>query len=198
MKNSGDIDIDVGNRDQLLALIDHVPAKICTQDGDRRHGSGIYVTDIPYDFVNETAAIDYQSAETRGYFKLDILNVSLYSEITNTDELESLMVPPKWESLGSRAFVEQLTHLGQHYDLLQELPPITSIVELAMALAIIRPAKRHLAGKPWEIVKKTIWQTTPGQYAFKKAHAIAYAHLVVVNMNMVSRNFANHYDPFSL
>jgi transcriptional/translational regulatory protein YebC/TACO1 len=30
----------------------------------RRHNSGVYVTDIPYDPVNQCAAIDYESAES--------------------------------------------------------------------------------------------------------------------------------------
>ena len=41
---SADIDIDVPNRDAVLALIQHTAAR---QNNGRRHNSGIYVTDIP-------------------------------------------------------------------------------------------------------------------------------------------------------
>jgi DNA polymerase III alpha subunit len=61
---------------------------------------------------------------------------------------------------------------------------------MAMFLALIRPGKRHLAGKPWREVAETVWDKDDEGYAFKKAHAISYAHLVVVNMNLLT-NFAN-------
>jgi DNA polymerase III alpha subunit len=55
-----------------------------------------------------------------------------------------------------------------------------------MFLSIIRPAKRHLIGQPWAEVAKTIWEKpTDGSYYFKKAHAVSYAHLVVVHMNLL-------------
>jgi DNA polymerase III alpha subunit len=57
---------------------------------------------------------------------------------------------------------------------------------MAMFLAIIRPAKRHLIGKTWQEAAKTIWdKPTDDSYHFKKAHAVAYAHLVAVHMNLI-------------
>ena len=73
---SADIDLDFADRDQVLALIPHVPARLNVEG--RRHNSGVYVTDIPTDPVNRCAAIDYETAEQRGYFKLDFLNMSVY------------------------------------------------------------------------------------------------------------------------
>ena len=71
---SADIDIDLPDRDAILRLIPHVPAAM-RQDGQvRRHNSGVYVTNIPRDPINDCAALDYQEAEDRGYFKLDFLN----------------------------------------------------------------------------------------------------------------------------
>jgi hypothetical protein len=63
--------------------------------------------------------------------------------------------------------------------------PVDSIPRLAMFLAVIRPAKRELSGKSWVEVGKTVWDKTEDVYYFKKAHAISYAHLVVVNMNLI-------------
>jgi hypothetical protein len=55
-----------------------------------------------------------------------------------------------------------------------------------MFLAIIRPAKRHLVGKTWKEVAETVWDKPEDDtYYFKKAHAIAYSNLVVVNMNLL-------------
>jgi hypothetical protein len=65
--------------------------------------------------------------------------------------------------------------------------PIDSIPRMAMFLAIIRPGKRHLVGKTWREVSETVWQRPQdNQYFFKKSHAVAYAHLVVVDMNLQS------------
>ena len=67
--------------------------------------------------------------------------------------------------------------------------PNNSIPRLAMALAIIRPSKKHLIGLPWKEVAKTIWDREEGaEYGFKKAHAVAYAHLVAVHANILEEN----------
>ena len=94
---------------------------------------------------------------------------------------------PSWDKLYSREFCEQLMHVGNHYDTLIKMPEaVNTIPRLAMFMAVIRPAKRHLIGLPWTEVAKTIW-TKPDDdtYYFKKAHAVAYAHLVVVHMNLL-------------
>ena len=55
-----------------------------------------------------------------------------------------------------------------------------------MFLAGIRPAKRNLAGQLWRQVDETVWvRPDDDSYYFKKSHAVAYAHLVVVNMNLL-------------
>ena len=54
---SADVDIDLADREQLLRLIQAIPARQETQEQVRRHNSGVYVTDIPYDPVNNCAAI---------------------------------------------------------------------------------------------------------------------------------------------
>jgi hypothetical protein len=80
MVMSADIDIDLANRDQLLQLIQTVPARQVNQGQVRRHNSGVYPTNIPYDPVNSCAAIDYEEAEQRGYFKIDLLNSNMTAE----------------------------------------------------------------------------------------------------------------------
>jgi calcineurin-like phosphoesterase family protein len=74
MKIDSDIDIDFGDRDKLLQLIKHTSAAMRNVKPMRKHATGVYVTDIPYDPVNNMASIDYTVAEKRGYFKLDLLN----------------------------------------------------------------------------------------------------------------------------
>jgi hypothetical protein len=63
---------------------------------------------------------------------------------------------------------------------------VNTIPRMAMFLAIIRPGKRHLIGLPWAEAANTIWDKTEDGYVFKKAHAVGYAHLVVVHMNLIT------------
>ena len=82
---SADIDIDFADRNQLLELIQHTPARQLHQGQVRRHNSGVYVTNIPQDPVNQCAAIDYKVAEELGYFKIDLLNMSVYQLIASPE-----------------------------------------------------------------------------------------------------------------
>jgi hypothetical protein len=153
----------------------------------RRHNTGVYITDIPYDPVNNMSAIHYEDAEKRGYFKLDLLNVHVYSQVRDEKHLIELMYEPEWPKLNDRVFVEKLIHLANHYQSIQKMPePVNSIPRLAMFLALIRPAKKHLIGKSWKEVSQTIWDRENDGYSFKKSHAIAYAQLVVVHMNLLT------------
>jgi hypothetical protein len=194
-KFDSDIDIDLADRDQVLAVIRHVPAMMKTTDGIRRHSSGIHVCPVPYDADRDMAAIDYQTAEQRGYFKLDLLNVYVYQWVRDQDHLKYLMREPDWSLLRDADFVSKLIHLSNHYkSLMQMQEPVDSIQRLAMFLALIRPSKKHLIGKRWGEISKTIWDADPDGYAFKKSHSLAYAHLVVVHMNLLLENPRAHAD----
>ena len=187
MRIDSDIDIDFGSRDELLKLIQHTPAAMRNVKPMRKHNTGVYVTDIPYDPVNDMASIDYTDAEKRGYFKLDLLNVHVYEQVKNEQHLIELMKDPDWSKLNDKEFVEKLIHLANHYNTIKKMPePIDCITRLAMFLAVIRPAKKHLIGLPWREVGKTIWDKGNDGYTFKKSHSLAYAHLVVVHMNLLT------------
>lgn len=186
MKINSDIDIDFGDRDQILSLIEHIPAAMRKVKPMRKHSTGVHVTKVPYDPVNKMASLDYKEAEDRGYFKLDLLNVHVYSKVKDEQHLLELMNEPDWSMLQDRKIVEQLIHLGNHFDTIQRMPePVDSIPRLAMFLALIRPSKRHLIGKKWADINKSVWDKSDDGYAFKKAHGVAYAHLVVVHMNLL-------------
>ena len=182
---SADIDIDFADRETALRLIQHVPAR---QSNGRRHNSGIYVTDIPWDPVNQCAAIDYEEAEQRGYFKLDFLNMSVYQLVKDPAHYESMLTtPPPWERLWSdREWARQLVHVGNYTDLLAHMKP-DSIPRMAAFISIIRPGKAHLQTRPWAEVFATVWDGDDSQgYTFKKAHAISYAALVSLHMNLIN------------
>jgi len=189
MKFTSDIDIDFGSREQALKLLKHIPASISKNDDLTKHNTGVYFTEIPTDPFNGFSSIDYNQAEQRGYIKLDFLNVNLYSQIKNEQHLIDLMnQEPPWENLYDSSFCSQLIHIGNHYKTLIEMPQaVNSIDRLSMFLAVIRPAKRHLIGKTWDEVSKTIWdKSQDGTYYFKRSHSLAYSHLVVVHMNLLS------------
>jgi len=190
MRIDADIDIDFGDRDKLLQLIKHTPAAMRNVNPNRKHATGVYVTDIPYDPINDMASIDYTEADKRGYFKLDLLNVHVYSQVRDEIHLIELMGDPDWSRLKDKNFIEKLIHLNNQYYNLQKMPEsVDSIPRLAMFLAVIRPGKKHLIGQQWGEIAKTVWDKGTDGYTFKKAHAIAYAQLVVVHMNLLNNSF---------
>lgn len=190
MKFKSDIDIDFADREKILEHIKHVPAAMKNVSPIRKHATGIYVTDVPYDSINQMCNIDYSDMERRGYLKLDFLNVHVYGHVKSEEHLIELMREPDWNMLKDKATVEKLIHLSNHFNSLQKMPePVDSIPRLAMFLAVIRPSKKHLIGMKWKDVNKTVWNKEKDGYAFKKSHAIAYANLVVVHMNLLAESF---------
>jgi hypothetical protein len=188
MKFQSDIDIDFADRTRVLKLIDHTPASQLRDGKLVQHNTGVYVTDIPREPLTGIASIDYETAELRGYIKLDLLNVNLYQQVRDEQHLNTLMSEePNWTRFNTeQAFFEQLIHVNNHWNVLKKMPePVDSITRLAMLLAIIRPAKRHLIGETWRTVADSVWEKSEDGYAFKRSHAVAYAHLVVVNMNLL-------------
>lgn len=188
MKFRSDIDIDFGDRQKAINALDVIPASIRRGEELVQHNTGVYAIDIPTEPFNGIASIDHKVAEDRGYVKLDFLNVNLYQQVRDEQHLINLMKDPDWTKLYDRNFCEQLIHINNHYDTLLKMPePVDTIPRLAMFLAIIRPAKRHLVGKPWKEVAQTVWdKPTDDSYYFKKSHSVAYSQLVVVNMNLLA------------
>lgn len=188
MKFKSDIDIDFGNRDEAIKILECTPASILRDSKLTKHNTGIYVTDIPKDPFTGMSSIDFNTAEDLGYAKLDFLNVSLYSQIKSEQHLIDLMSKePDWVKLYDPEFCAKLIHIGNHYDTLLKMGDVVdSIPRMAMFLSVIRPAKRHLIGKQWAEIAKTVWEKpSDNSYYFKKSHAIAYANLVIVNMNLL-------------
>ena len=196
MKFNSDIDIDFADRTSILQHIKHTPASILRDDKLTPHNTGVYVTQIPEDPMSGLASLDYEQAEAAGYVKLDFLNVNIYNQVQSEQHLDQLMhAQPDWQRFNTdQQFFSQLIHVNNHWNVLKRMPePVDSIPRLAMFLAIIRPAKRHLIGQSWSTVSDSVWERTEEGYQFKKSHAVAYAHLVVVNMNLLG-NFAHQSD----
>jgi len=191
-----DIDIDFADRDHALKFIKHIPAAIKDTNGTfKKHNTGVYCTPIPHNPVNNLSNVDYKEAEERGYFKLDFLNVSIYKDVRDEEHLKTLMeTEPLWDLLTQDDFSSLLFHVNGHGSILRQMKP-TSILQLAAVLAMIRPAKRHLIGETWTTVMETIWiKPEDGEYYFKKAHAVAYAMAVVVQMNLICEGISYGYS----
>jgi hypothetical protein len=186
---SADIDIDFADRDLVLKLIQHTPARQITQGQVRRHNSGVYVTNIPYDPINGCAAIDYEQAEQRGYFKIDFLNMNVYKLVKDPEHYQQMLAAaPPWDRLWQDTiWSKQLVHVGNYADLLKNMRP-TTIPQMAAFISIIRPGKSHLQNQSWADVFATVWDGNDSQgYTFKKSHSLSYAMLVVLHMNLLNQ-----------
>ncbi len=186
---SFDIDLDFADRDKVLSLIKHTPAAINRDGKFIKHNTGVYITKVPVDELTSLCSIDYKKAEEIGYFKLDLLNVNVYSLIKDDNHYKKLLeTEPPWERLNEESFVKEIIHINNYFWAIKKLPdPINSIEKMAMFLAIIRPAKKHLMGLPWKEIEKTVWEKSEnGDYGFKKSHSISYSCLCALHMNLVN------------
>ena len=95
-------------------------------------------------------------------------------------------VPP-WDRLWKDPdWASQLVHVGNYTELLRSMRP-ESIVQMAAFISIIRPGKTHLQNRPWKDVFDNVWDNDNSRgFVFKKSHAISYAHLVSLHMNLIN------------
>ena len=184
MINLPDIDMDFGDRSQILELLDGTPARL---KNGQKHTTGMYFTDIPVadDCI---ATMNFKEAALLGYFKLDLLNVNVYEQVRNEEHLVELMTtePPWTELWNDKEFCKKVIHINNYYELINSMRP-DSIPRMAMFLAVMRPGKAHLRNKPWAEISETVWDRNVQGYTFRKSHAVAYSHLVVVHMNLLSK-----------
>ncbi len=184
-----DIDIDVPNRDAALASLGkYVNASQINGDVIKKHNVGVYLQDIPAYLDTNLSSLDYRQAPEYGFFKIDILTNTVYDSISSEEELDVLIDhEPDWSLLLDENIVGKLAQIHHYPQMLKKWKP-TSIDELAMFIAMIRPSKAYLMNKNnWSEVVGEIW-TVPGDKSpyFKKSHAIAYAVSIAVQLNLIS------------
>lgn len=186
----GDIDIDVVDRESALADLKHVPASMIRDQKLVKHNTGVYFHTVPTDPLTDLCSMTYDRAAQSDCFKIDILNVGVYSGVRDEAHLLDLMHREfDWDLMELPEFTAQLVHLNNHTDLVKRLRP-RSISDLAMTLALIRPAKKHLINtciaRGFESIQDQIWvPPTDDSYWYKKSHAISYAYLVKVDANLL-------------
>jgi hypothetical protein len=186
-----DIDIDFFDRDAALSELAHIPAMVVRNGEQTKHASGVYLQDVPVNPFTGICALDYAEAEDRGYFKIDFLNNTLYGGVRDEAHLESLLnAEPDWSLLEYEEVVSQLAHIHRHFGVVRKIKP-RCIDDLALVLALMRPAKRHLMTEHRAIIEAKIWENQDDEgYAFKRAHAIAYAASIVVQLNLLCEQTA--------
>lgn len=190
MKNFGDVDIDFADRKQALAVLEHIPASLLRNRRLEKHNTGIYFHAVPMDPVSKICSLPYDTAEQRGLYKIDCLNVHVYQSIKDEQHLIQLMNSDiDYTIFDYSEFTSNLIHLGNHSDLVSQLKP-RSISDIAMILALIRPGKKHLIPTckkhGFDSIKDEIWtESDNGAYTFKKSHAFSYAVLVKVHANLL-------------
>ena len=180
-----DIDIDLADPAQALDGLTYVFA--VQTDERRRHQTGVYFQNIPVDPIDVRAVWDYEVAEEMAYFKIDLLHNSIYHGVRDPAHLDALLATePCWDAFQHFEIVQRLAHFGswRNFTVLQQIKP-RSIVDLAICLALIRPGKKHLIGRPRDHIDAEIWLPTPNDFSFKKSHAIAYAVSIVVQLNLL-------------
>ena len=193
-----DIDIDFPDRKKALDVIQHIPASIESNGTFKKHNTGVYCHSIPYNPLTDTASIEYKAAEDRGYFKIDFLNVNAYADVRNEEHLVQLLnTDPLWDLLAEKEVCDQLFHINGYHNLVAELKP-NSVLELAMVLAMIRPGKKHLIPickqQGFQSINDEIWTKTEDAYFFKKAHAVSYASVIVVQLNLICEKISYGYS----
>ena len=101
---------------------------------------------------------------------------------------EMLAATPPWNRLWQDStWASQLVHIGNYTELLKSMRP-DSIPRMAAFISIIRPGKAHLQNKSWEDVFNSVWDGNDSQgYTFKKSHALSYAALVALHINLLNQ-----------
>lgn len=186
-----DVDVDVPSTfDPTRVFEGSVRASIYQNMKLSPHPCGVYFQHVPTDPLTGLSAVPYDLAGELGCFKVDFLHLYVYDHFSSKDEIKELIkIEPDWTLLEIPSVVKQLFQLSKHHDLVRDVKP-RSILELADCLALIRPQKRFLLKYYLVNRDKTRrehlykFEEEDG-YAFKKAHAIAYALVIVLQLHLL-------------
>ena len=87
------------------------------------------------------STIDPKQAEEEGWFKVDFPNNHIYKDIIDEQHLDKLIATePMWELLEHQRSCREIILINNHFDIVKQYK-LQSLEQLAMILAIIRPAK---------------------------------------------------------
>lgn len=187
MKHWADIDLDLPTNFDPKSIFNCTYSSRIHKDELTKHPVGVHFQNIPIDDVTKLSAIPYNEISEHGYFKIDMLHVSVYDIFNNKEQIKTLLKKePDWSLLYKEDNVKKLFQLGKHYEIVQVMQP-KSILDIADCIAIIRPGKRILLDKYLrnkELTRKVLY-TKQLDSDYKKSHAIAYAHIVVLQLHLI-------------
>jgi glycyl-tRNA synthetase alpha subunit len=175
-----DIDIDIHPDADVMSIFKGIITKASQVTGNQlvKHNVGTYFQTIPIDPITGFSAIPYKEADEYGYFKFGVESKEQMNELI---ELE-----PDWKLLEDREVVKKLWQVSNWFDFVDAVKP-TSVLELADLIALIRPNKQNLLDKYLrnrKAMRKELYtQREPKDY--KKSHAIPYALLIVMQLNLI-------------
>lgn len=184
-----DVDIDMQTSFNPASIFAWTRASLVKNGELSPHPCGVYPQRIPVDGVTKLAAIPYEEAELLNYTKLDFLHNRMYDYFTSREEIDALLdVEPDWGLLLVPSEQKKLFQLSNHGEILTTVKP-KSIEELADVLALIRPGKKQYAKlyvKDKAAVRRMLYAKDENGYSFKKAHAVAYAMVIVLQLHLIS------------
>jgi len=182
-----DIDIDISPETKPEDIFKIIKASMIEKDEIKKHPVGVYFQNIPTDPITGLAAIPYKDAEALGYYKIDMLHLNILKQFDSKSEIKSLLKKPtNWSLLEDRSIVENLFHIGKHFDIVYQVKP-KSVLELADILALIRPNKIKLLDKYLKnrkLARQELY-TKRSKSDLRKSHAIPYALLIVLQLNII-------------
>ena len=183
-----DIDIDIRPDVNPLKLFSNATKASMVQNGQLKpHPVGVYFQSIPKDRITNLSAIPYEEAQDAGYFKIDMLNNNTLKLFNSKQEMDDLLdIDPDWSLLLERENVDKLFHLAGHFDIVYAIKP-KSVLEIADAIAFIRPMKEKILDKYLKNKKEQRKElyTVRDKSHMKKAHALAYALIVVLQLHLI-------------
>lgn len=186
-----DIDIDCKTDFNPKKIFEKVVRASILKDGELKpHPCGVYFQNTPEDQLLELSAIPYDQAEKYGYFKIDFLHLGIYDYFETREEIKTLMhIDPDWNMLLDSTVIPKLFHVAKHDSILKQVKP-KSVLDIADCLALIRPQKRYLLDLYLRDKTKarTMLYTKEldGGYGFKKAHAISYAYVIILQLHLIN------------
>lgn len=194
-----DIDIDIAPSTNVEGVFPTaVRASVVKQGVISKHPVGVYLQNMPRDPFTKLAAIPYDVAPDRGFFKFDLLNLHILDHYKSKDKVRELAnTDPNWNLLLDSEVVAQLFHISKHYEIVSTVRP-RSVQELADCLALIRPGKRRLLEKYVRNpagTRDALYAREEGQqYAYKRSHAVAYALVIVLQLHTLDSGHSLQFD----
>lgn len=154
----------------------------------KRHPAGVYFQRVPAEPTQGVASVPYNIAPHFGLFKVDFLHLSLLDSFKSKEEIRRLAnTEPNWDLLEDDEVVEQLFQLRNHPDVIKYIRP-RDVLSLADCVALIRPGRRFLLDEykgNVERARKELYKAPLPKGCFKKAHAIAYAVNIILQLHTI-------------